>query len=187
MLLSFSLKSFGEEMLQPPSDHPKIRARTEQQRGGRVRSVCMFVPLSAFRSVAALIGEWAAWSGDGMRQRQPMWCAILLSHRPSINPARRRCLYDSAVFCRSNTCNVHMCLFAENFVCWCLDKSIESLPPPTSIGGCGGAGGGSAAPLKDSCPSPQSSRPQCHFSTAQLTSSLRHAEWIKGDTMRHLM
>lgn len=58
-------------MLQPTSDHPKIRA----WEGGGVRSVCMFVPLSAFRSVAALIGEWAAWSGDGMRQRQPMWCA----------------------------------------------------------------------------------------------------------------
>lgn len=79
-------------------------------------------------------------------------------------------------------------------VCWrrtlCADALTNLLntppPPPTttfpaSIGGCGGAGGGggggeSAAPLKDSCPSPHSSHPQCPCSTAQLTSSFRRAE-----------
>lgn len=179
----------------PRSDHTNSHMCTEQQRWGIESDLfaCLFLCLP-FLSVAALIGEWAAWCGGGMRQRQPLRCAILLSHRPSLIPARRPCLYASAVMpvvshSTGAVCNVCMCVcWRMKFVCRCLDKSIETPSPHVSIGGGGGgAEGGSTVPLKDSCPSPQSSRPQCRCSTAQLTSSLRRAEWIKGDTMRHLM
>lgn len=129
----------------------------EQQRWGIESDLfaCLFLCLP-FLSVAALIGEWAAWCGGGMRQRQPMRCAIPLSHRPSLIPARRPCLYASAVMpvvshSTGAVCNVCMCVcWRMKFVCRCLDKSIETPSPHVSIGGGGGggAGGGSTAPFE---------------------------------------
>lgn len=147
-----------------------------------------FVSLTAFRSVAALIGEWAAWSGDGMRQRQPMRCAILLSHQPSLIPARRPRLYASAVLpvvshSTTTVCNVCMCLLAQKFVCRCLDKSIETPSSHVSIGGGTGVGErGDTAPLKDSCPSPQSSCPQCQANWHLPWDALNELKEIQWDT-----
>lgn len=120
----------------PRSDHTVIHAPSSRS-GGRGRSVRMFVSLTAFRSVAALIGEWAAWSGDGMRQRQPMRCAILLSHRPSLIPARRPCLYASAVLpvvshSTRAVCSVGMCLLVQKFVCVVALTNLLKLPAPMS-------------------------------------------------------
>lgn len=169
---------------------------TEQQRWrGRVKSVYMFVSLSAFSSMAPLIGGRAAWSDDAMRQRQPMWCAILLSRRPSLIPASRPCLYMTAVMpaVSHSTGTVCVCAlaFMQEFACTCvlLPWQIYSNPGlPASIGGDGGGEGGREGRPFERLPSfPSIQPPSAHCSTAQLTSSLRQTEWIKGDTMRHLM
>lgn len=182
--------------IQHKSKHTQRHAYTEQQRWGGVKSVYMFVSLSAFSSMAPLIGGRAAWSDDAMRQRQPMWCAILLSRRPSLIPASRPCLYVTAVMpavshSTGAVCyvcvSVHVCKSLCAHVCCCLDKSIQtpaSLPPLAVMVEVKGEGGGPFERL----PSFSSIQPpSAHCSTAQLTSSLRQTEWIKGDTMRHLM
>lgn len=97
-------------------------ARSSSGRGERVKSVYMFVFLSAFSSMVPLIGRRAAWSDDAMRQRQPMWCAILLSHRPSLIPASRPCLYVTAVMpavshSTGAVCGVCVCVCIYARVC----------------------------------------------------------------------
>lgn len=144
--------------------------------------------------MAPLIGERAAWSDDAMRQRQLMWCAILLSCCPSLIPASRPCLYVTAVVPAVSHSNrtvcsvcVYLCKSLCAHVCCCFDKSIQtpaSLPALVVMAEVKGEGAGSFERLP-SFPSIQPSSTNC--STAQLTSSLRQTEWIKGDTMRHLM
>lgn len=170
---------------------------TQQQRwGGRVKSVYMFVSLSAFSSMAPLIGGRAAWSDDAMRQRQPMWCAILLSRRPSLIPASRPCLYVTAVMPavshRTGTlcCAVCVCINARVCAHMCvvaLTNLFKPRPPCLYWRWWWRWRGKGAGPFErlPSFASIQPSSTDC--STAQLTSSSRQTEWIKGDTMRHLM
>lgn len=109
----------------------------------------MFVSLSAFSSMAPLIGGRAAWSDDAMRQRQPMWCAILLSCRPSLIPASRPCLYVTAVMpavSHSTEALCCVCVHLCKRLCTCVLlpwQIYSNLSHHASIGGnVGGAGEG---------------------------------------------
>lgn len=156
--------------IQHKSKHTQRRTCTEEQRWGRVKSVYMFVSLSAFSSVAPLIGGRAAWSDDTMRQRQPMWCAILLSHRPSLIPARRPSLYVTAVMpavshSTGTVCYVCvcMCIYAKVCVHMCvvaLTNLFKPRPPCLHWWWWWRWRGREEGPLKDSPPSPLSSRLQ---------------------------
>lgn len=86
-----------------------------------------------------------------MHQRQPMWCAIRLSCRPSLIPASKPFLYVKAVMpvvshssgalCSMCLCVfVHMCLclFMQEFICTCVLSPWQIYSDPNlhvSIGG----------------------------------------------------
>lgn len=137
--------------------------------GGRVKSVYMFVSLSAFTSMAPLIGSRAAWSDDAMRQRQPMWCAILLSYRPSLIPASRPCLYVTAVMPAVSHSTgavcvcVCVCIYARVCVHMCvvaLTNLFKPRPPCLHWWWWWRWRGNEEGPLKDTPRSPLSSRLQ---------------------------
>lgn len=103
-----------------PNPNTQRVTYARSSRGGRVKSVYMFVSVYAFSSMAPLIERRAAWSGDAVRQRLPMWCAILLSHSPSLIPASRPCLYVTAVvpaISHSTGTLCCVCVFIQEFVC----------------------------------------------------------------------
>lgn len=163
------------------------------------RNICLeshfylFVSLLLTSSVTLLMDRWAAWSDDAAHQRQPMWLAIRLSCSSSLIPAIRPCLYVKAVMpvvLHSSRALCCVCGFMQEFVCTCVllpwqIYSNHSLS--ASIGGDGGVVGEGGGPFESLPSFPSLQPPSAHCSTAQLTSSSRQTEWIKEDTMRHLM
>ncbi len=158
------------------STNPDTHTQSSRGEGGGVKSVYMFVSLSAFSSMAPLIGGRAAWSDDAMRQRQPMWCAILLSRRPSLIPASRPCLYVTAVMpavshrtgavyyvyvCVCVCVSVHLCKSLCVHMCVvALTNLFKPRPPCLHWWWWWRWRGREEGPLKDSPPSPLSSRLQ---------------------------
>lgn len=157
------------------------------------RKSFLFVSLLSINSVALLVDRRVDWSDDAKHQRQPMGCAIRLSCRPSLIPASRPCLYVKAVTPVVPHSSKALCCvraFMQEFVCTCVLlpwQIYSNLSLSSSIGGDGGVVGEGGGRFERLPSFPSLQPPSAHCSTAQLTSSSRQTEWIRGETMRHLM
>lgn len=127
----------------PRSDlrsHKESYVRLEQQRWGGRSEICLRVCFSAclLRSAAASIGERAAWSGDGMRQRRPMRRAILFVTPTHSNPSQKGlCLYASAVLpvvshSTGAVCKCVQCVCWRRSLCVVALTNLLKLPAPMS-------------------------------------------------------